>query len=253
MPMRMEFNPSKVPPFFAREHMNNLLKDGYSRLMSNGKVTKWDEAVDVHFCELKDLYLYYPKMQYSNIVHKSGGSDSLYIGKTPSPKYLCIYNKTKQIKETNGNFFYNPLNAIFVKEHEPSYPILRIELRQNLKKQSVSVKEGVKGLPNEISKVKIYNRVVPENESSLKTSTDRIIFRQFICNCNHIGIQQARSLLNNDYQKKIDPIMDKSKVQWWDPDNIMIEREKAINSILSPAKMPKKYLQFFGSLKWFCN
>lgn len=251
--MRVEFNPYKTPPFFVKEYMNILLKDGYSRLMSNGRVTKWDEAVDIHFCELKNLYLYYPKMPWEMKYSKSGCNETIYLGKFPGLKYLCIYNKTNQIKNTNANFHYNPQNAGFEKEPEPSYPILRLELRQNLKKTPVSVKDGVKDLPNEISKLKIYNRVLWKNEPTLKTETNEMIFRQFLCNCNHEGLHQARLLLTPYWRKKIDPIMAKSKVEWWKPEYIEIQRAAIIDSIISPPKTPKHHKPFFNDLNIICN
>jgi hypothetical protein len=251
--MRVEFNPSKVPPFFVKEHMDNLLKDGYSRLMSDGRVTKWDEAVDIHFCELKNLYLYYPKMPWEMKYSKSGCNESIYLGKFPGKKYLCIYDKTKEIKETNANFHYDPQNAIFTKEPVPSYPILRFELRQNLSKKSASMTNGVKNLPHEISKLKIYNRVLWGKEPALKTKTDEMIFKQFLCNCNHEGLHQARLLLTPDWRKKIDPIMVKTKVEWWKPDNIAGQKATVIDAIMFPPTLPTHHKPFFKALTNICN
>jgi hypothetical protein len=124
--LRVEFNPSKVPSFFIKEYLNILLKDGYSRLINHGKVTVFHEAVDVHFCNLKDLYLYFPKFQCSSTMKKGGDIQSVYLGKTIGDKYFCIYNKTKEIQETNSNFYHDQYNASFVKE--PVLPMILCEL-----------------------------------------------------------------------------------------------------------------------------
>ena len=104
--MRVEFNPSKVPTYFIKEHLNILLKDGFSRLINMGRVTVLHEAVDVHFCTLQELYLYYPKIQCSTVNYKGGETISTYLGKTTGEKYFCVYNKTQEIKDTNVNFYH---------------------------------------------------------------------------------------------------------------------------------------------------
>ncbi len=250
--MRVEFNPSKVPSFFIREHLNILLKDGYSRLMTDGKVTVWHEAIDIHFCELKDLYLYYPKFQCSTVNYKGGNTISTYLGKTTGSKFFCIYDKSQEIKDTNANFYHDYMNVVFEKEPIPEYPIMRVELRQDFKKQTIPV-EGTKGLPNYFPELKIFNRIIPENQSMFKKKNDEMVFRLFLDCCNSKGLQQARLQLTPDWRKKIDPIMAKTKVEWWNPDKAAEQRELAINRILSPKTMPKQYEKDFKALAWLCN
>jgi hypothetical protein len=246
--MRVEFNPSKAPPCFVKKHMDVLLEDGYQRLMTQGKVTMWDEAIDIHFCELKDLYLYYPNLPCSTVDYKSGMTISTYLGQKTGNKYISVYNKTKHIKETNSNFYYDYPNTIFGKEPEPTYPIMRVETRTKLSNQSYSV-GSIKTLPNHFTKMKVFNHFSPKYEGLLKTETEKMIYKQFKVNCNAIGLQQARLILTSDWRKKIDPIVQKSVVTWWKPDNVKSERALVINSILVPSSIPKKHAPFFSSLK----
>jgi hypothetical protein len=48
------------------------------------------------------------------------------------------------------------VNAVFGKEPEPTYPIMRIELRQDFKKKTISVSDA-KGLPNHFPELRWYS------------------------------------------------------------------------------------------------
>ncbi|MDA8139035.1 MAG: hypothetical protein M0036_10315 [Desulfobacteraceae bacterium] len=232
--------------------MNILLQDGYSRLMNHGRVTVWHEAIDVHFCELKELFLYYPQFQCSTVNYKGGDTISTYLGKSTGSKNFYVYNKTQEIKDTNANFYHDYMNAVFEKEPVPTYPIMRVELRQEFKKATVSI-EGIKNLPNYFPELKIFNRIDDENQVELKTNNDKMVFRLFIDCCNFKGLHQARLQLTPDYRKKFDPIMAKNKVDWWKPDEAMVQRTSAIDEIFSTKPTPKQYLKSFKAQNILCS
>ena len=187
-----------------------------------------------------------------DVNYKGGNTISAYLGKSTGSKYFFIYNKTQEIKDTNANFYHDYVNAVFGKEPEPSYPIMRIELRQDFKKNSISV-GGAKGLPNHFPELKIFNRIVPDNQSVFNKPTDEMVFRLFLDCCNFKGLQQARLQLTPDWRKKIDPIMAKTKVEWWNPDKAAEQRESAIKKILSPKPLPKEHEKAFKVLAGLCD
>ena len=250
--LRVELNPRKIPSFLIKAHLDNLLKDGYSRLMKDGRVTILHEAIDIHFCKLQDFYLYYPGFPCSTVLYKSGKTISTYLGKHTSQKYFCIYNKTQEIKETNANIYHNYLTPVFKKEPDPMYPIMRVELRQDFKKDTISF-EKANDLPNHFSALKILNRVDVDSMADLKKEIEKSLFNLFLDSCNLKGLQQARLQLPQYWRKKFDSIMEKTKVKWWNPVNVIGERESLIKSIAFPKQLPQKYIPFFSVLNAICN
>lgn len=259
--LKVSWNPYRIPSGFLQHHLNLLLKNGYSRLMTEGKLTEIDEAVDIHKAKLQDFLFTYPQFTCSGQEFKSGALISLRLGSKIGDKAFYLYNKTQEIKDTNANFFWNKENAGFTKEPTPTYDIMRIEARHDLKGKDITLAK-FELLPDYFADLRIYNHLLnifkwvtpPENATPQEQKVvnnlniDQMIFRQFVSNCQNIGLQQARLNLTPYYRKKFDAFLIQHQCPWWNP-NTKIERTNNIKKLLVPDPLPPESLTKLHDMK----
>ncbi len=252
--LRLEFNPSKTNPAFVQNHLNLLIPDGYHRLMTEGRVTRIDEAVDVFFVKLEQLLLKYPAIQIAEPIIegdkpvmeptlKSGRIIGLRLGAKAGEKRFLIYDKTKQLGDVETKTLTK--KGTSAPEPKPCHEIMRIEYQYRPKKKNLTLTEA-KAIPDPFKKLDIYAAL--DDKDVFDSKTYRGIWRMFQLNCFSFGLQSAWANLPKDYEKLFKPVLEKHRAIWWKPDTLT-ERAKAINRIMKPQLSPKGFPEYFQSME----
>ncbi|MCP4721542.1 MAG: replication initiation factor domain-containing protein [Desulfobacteraceae bacterium] len=251
--LRCEYNPDKASPGKVKLLLDKILPDGYNRIM-NGKITRFDETVLIHFCEIDDLMFYYPNLQATTTYKSSGKIETEYLGSIKakgsgngsSEKVFCIYDKTKEIKVKNTKS--HPY--LEKKEPIPDYPITRVEYRFKPKSKSFTLKD-LKLMESPLKKLIISEYYNLDIINDFKNKDERSHFKLFLDSCRYRGIQQSYKLLTESKRKKFRKIVKGASAKWWDGDKINDQRVSLIDRILNPK--PAKLDFYFPTFALNCN
>lgn len=264
--LKISWNPARIPSKFIQYHLNKIIPNGYERLLTKGKVTELHETFDIHEAQVQDFLMTYATFTYSQPLIKSGAIIGMTLGSKVGDKQFVIYNKTKEIQDTNKNFFWDKNNVGFDKEPVPPYPIMRIEKRHDLTHYKLNV-GALKTLPNDWEGFDILNHLpdsfkkwgvakvdATQKEKKLinKKNQEDMIWRLFVANTKSIGLLSARLLLTPEYRKKYDAILKEFKVNWWKP-NFQVQRSNAINKLLYPEPFTQTELENLDYQKHHIN
>lgn len=220
--LRVEFNPTKAKLSAVKGILDRIITNGFNRIINQGTVTRADFSLQVHFCDVNDLMLYYPKMRQSSFHYENGQLQTAYLGKKKGTHWI-IYSKDQEIKAKNEKTYHQAFSD--KEKHYPNYPITRIEYCFKPKSIKPTL-EDLKTLPNpfksllivENYKFKVLNLSIKNKE---KRENAEEQFRFFLDSCRVRGLQQALKLIKNNHRRtKYRNIVEKAKVSWWDHQKI---------------------------------
>ena len=101
--VRVEFNPSKMMPLtaaFFLGDLNHFLPFGYQTLYRAGNYSRLEICIDVDGVCRDDHVYFDTKLRKIDDAFEDKGT--LYLGSRLGRRYLCIYDKGKQVLETTG-------------------------------------------------------------------------------------------------------------------------------------------------------
>ncbi|MBT0664211.1 hypothetical protein KI809_07835 [Geobacter pelophilus] len=213
--IRAEFNPSKVSIYEVATALNLLLKNGFEKLIHEGRITRIDLAFLVKYLHVSNLFVYYPKFQYSKNTLKSGKIQTAYLGDDSGPKILAIYDKNAEIQNCNNK-------PNMPKENIPPYPLTRVELR--LRKQKNLKFTDLKNLENPFSSMSMV--------TSPKTKDDPLRLA-FLRLCRYEGFNAALNIFKDKKKRQDfrDSFFSEGDSSWWNPDELWKTLPAALDKI----------------------
>ncbi len=216
--LRIDFNPAKldVPVFKAIVNQNWLNIPGlnFNYILDNGKVTRFDLAVDISREQVGNLYYHYPKLQYTEVHTKSGRTEYLG-GKTKVGKRVAIYDRIPALKASNLKKYYNSQYQVPL----PGEDILRVEIRLFPK-----IPFG--------SMYAIKNPFQPMVVSSPGESDGKDqLWDLFLVLACFEGAQATLARLTKHKKKEFVARLKKSMPPWWRPGDIWEQFSHVLDSI----------------------
>ncbi len=99
--LKIEFNPSKVNMEQVRMLINQIMKNGFERLIEYGRITRIDLACDIARIRPHHIFFYAPYFSITDCKYKSGNLQTAYLGDSESDNQWVIYDKVAEIKDKN--------------------------------------------------------------------------------------------------------------------------------------------------------
>lgn len=229
--LKVEWIPSKINPSEVAEMVDLILPGGYSRLVTFGKITRVDITTLLKNISLNDILYHYPNLKVNKVFAGSGGNESVYLGSANSEKHFTLYDKKKQIKDTNKK------KSIMHKVAVPKSQHIQVEFKLRPKKKKVTLSNlSILGKP-EYEKLKILKlRYLPDQVSDFDS-----LVNVTINNMQTRGYNKALQMIEG--KKRRDKVRDRVKslclANWWNPAELWKSLPDAIEPILNP--VPNKW------------
>lgn len=215
--IRLDCNPARINLGILKEYLATTVLNpniGFDYLLKYGKVTRIDFAVDIDSEQVDNLYYYYDKMKYVEIVHTKSGRTEYIGGKTKTGKRIVIYDRTPAIKAHNYKKAYFPKMQIPVPEQD----IMRVEVRLHPNKPFVDLH----GLANPFEPLCI---------SAPKPNDNDLAWNLFLPLARFEGAQASLGRLSKHRKKSYKERLEKSAVTWWNPNKIWEQYKNLMKSI----------------------
>jgi len=229
--LKIEWNPSKIDTAEVAELVNLILPGGYSDLIAHGRITRVDITTQVKNICLDEIVYHYPNLKVNKAYAGPKGNESVYLGKVSSEKSFTLYDKKKQIKDTNKKKF---------KMHKLSIPKtkqIQVEFKFRPKKKSITLVELVVVGKPFYEKLKIMKiNYLPKQT----TDFDSLV-NVTISNMQTRGFNKALQLIKGGKRRKrVKATIEKvCYASWWNPTSIWETLPDAIEKIVNPT--PNKW------------
>jgi len=212
---RIEFNPSKSFVSDAWAIVDSMIPDGHQLIVKKGVCTRLDLTVDINNEKISDFFFWYPKYKKTSIFFNASNIETYYLGVKSSPKEICIYDKTTQVKKMN--------KALVVNEDVPTKPITRVEVR--IRSGSGPFLYEIIDTPNPFLKLGV-SKYANQKEGDWS-------FNLFLKTCNLCGAQEALISLPEYIRKKYKKLLSEKTPTWWDAEKIWSDWPCHVNELLA--------------------
>ena len=196
--------------------LNHVLPTGYEHLITAGSVTRFDATVDVAHATIDEMLLYYPGVQYSTVITKSGKTTQL--GTTDSPNEYVIYDKVAEIKAKNRK------KVEALREPFPGHPVTRIEAR--LRPKARTSLADLHHVPNPFKKLVVAAYIGCEYRDD--------DWKNFLARCRYEGLQGALLAQSKRRRKLYLQRLKQQQADWWDADNVWAGLGRVLEQIADP-------------------
>lgn len=230
---KVEWNPSKVDSVDVADLANWILPEGYSDLITYGKITRVDITTLLENIGLNDILYHYPNLKVNKTYADSVGNGSVYLGAASSEKCITLYDKKKQIKDKNKKKF--KIHKLGVPEGKQ----IQVEFKFRPKKQIVTLSNlSVVGKPV-YEKLDVLRLKFPPNQT---TDFDSLV-KMTISNMQTRGFNKALQMIEGKKRREMVEVRVKKLclAEWWNPGALWGTLPLAIEQIVNPA--PNKWTQ----------
>lgn len=241
--LRIDFNPSKVEMKQVQALINQMMQNGFKRLIEHGRISRIDTACDYAWIKPHNLLFYAPNYSIGLGIYKSGNIQTAYLGEHESgydqpvtlgdgnsvfiqSAYLgdsassqwAIYDKVAEIKSKNhGKEF---------KTEVPNHDLTRIEFRH--RPSDLLLLKDVLSMKNPFNTLKLiaYPKAMSSNDSTFKLLLALSRFQ---------GMNQALLNIEKHHRPKYNKmLMECGKTNWFKPDTIWESFSSAVHQIAHP-------------------
>jgi hypothetical protein len=212
--LRVEFNPSKIPPSQARPFLDHIVPGGYEAAVENAIVTRVDITTDIHYAHLDDLVAISAGVRRTSAYYGPTGTETYYLGDAKSPRRWALYDKVLETSRRNV--------GKVLKEDVPDHPETRIEYRDRSRFRWADLPEL--GNP-------FINLTLALMDTSPATSDfDRL----FVDSVRLRGAQAALKRVTGHNRKKCRQQVKKLCCDWWSPVTLWKTWPAACAPLMSP-------------------
>lgn len=228
---RLGMTPSRIDLSNMKKILDQLLPDGYTGLLENGKVNQIDFTVDIKHIKVAELIASYPKLRVERHYGMGIAKQTKRLGN--NNKIVTLYDKKLQTNK------YKKTHAATDTITLPGYELTRLELRIKDTKKRL---DEILQLPNPfkpLSLIAFPGSMSPKNYDPL--------WLLFLSVCEDRGVKSALEHFNSSDKKAYAlRLQQEGKKEWWQPDLVWEGIKKAITALYNV----KGYTPLLQPIAW---
>jgi len=217
---RVEFNPAKIIAggllSDLEAELECLSHDSYHEWVHNRKVSRVDIAVDIKNVNINELLVISKGFSVWSNQGKGAGFESRYLGSVTSKKRIAVYDKRRQLIETN--------------HQDPGHELTRIEVRLKSPALADSSIANLINMENPFKDLSIY--YLPHCEKISHAFDDPEWWRLFFDSCRLRGAHGALLMLPPNKRKMVKKALEKGRLKCWDTEKIWSNWNASVHALL---------------------